>query len=137
VIAEKILLVLSKYQTETFDNFTGRPEVTQDGIASALGITRAHAAVSLKPLVANGLVHRYLSHCGGSRGVRRACYRLEPIGIKQVDLIRSWAEREGVAVDVTPSKRAIRESEKQEIRNWIKTTRYRLDEIEKKIDLFE
>jgi len=112
IVAEKILLVLSKYQTETFDNFSGRPEVTQDGIAAALGITRAHAAIALKPLVANGLVHRYLSHCSGSRGIRRACYRLEPVGIRQVDVVRSWAEREGVVVDFAPSKRALRNSER-------------------------
>ena len=52
-------------------------DATQDGIAAAVGIGRAHAALELKRLEAKGLVEDLRAHVRGG-GVRRKVYRSLP-----------------------------------------------------------
>lgn len=49
-------------------------DATQDGIAAAVGIRRAHVAFELKRLEAKGLVEDLLAHVNGGK-VRRKVYR--------------------------------------------------------------
>ncbi len=52
-------------------------EATQDGIAQALGISRAHAALELKRLLARGLAEVTHAHVRDGKLVRKV-YRVNP-----------------------------------------------------------
>jgi hypothetical protein len=58
---------------EQFDAWP--PEATQDGIAAALDLTRAHVALELKRLMAKGDVEQLIAHVTGGKN-RRRVYRI-------------------------------------------------------------
>ncbi len=64
-------------------DFVAPPELTQDGIAAALGITRPHASLVLKKLVSDGFVEARILHIRGGRR-RRTAYILSPSGFQVV-----------------------------------------------------
>jgi DNA-binding transcriptional regulator GbsR (MarR family) len=64
-------------------DFVAPPELTQDGISAALGITRPHASLVLKKLVSDGFVEARLVHIRGGRR-RRTAYILSPSGYQVV-----------------------------------------------------
>ncbi len=53
------------------------PEATQDGIASAVGISRAHVSLELTKLVARGRVLALRAHVLNKRSVRRVYRAVE------------------------------------------------------------
>ena len=63
--------------------FVSPPELTQDGIAAALGITRPHASLVLKKLVEDGFVEPRLLHIRGRRR-RKTAYVISPQGVQAV-----------------------------------------------------
>jgi hypothetical protein len=67
-------------------------EVTQDGIARAVGISRAHAALEVKRLGGLGRVLQRLAHVRGSRN-RRKVYFLTGAGLARVAELRERAFR--------------------------------------------
>jgi len=97
-VGERILLHLSqfsKYQDEYDVPF----DVSQDGIASALRISRAHAAIELKKLKESDDVAERLAHIRKGKN-RRKVYFLSQRGEEKARRIREFAEKEGI--DVKP-----------------------------------
>ena len=78
----RALLHLKQYNPEKCD-FVAPFDLTQDGIADALGITRPHASLVLKKLVQDGFAEKRLLHIrGGHR--RRHAYVISQTGVKVV-----------------------------------------------------
>ena len=97
-VGERIILHLaqfSKYQDEYDVPF----DVSQDGIASALRISRAHAAIELKKLRDGDDIVERLAHIRKGRN-RRKVYFLTMRGVDKARRIRDFAEKEGI--DVRP-----------------------------------
>lgn len=70
-VKERILLHLLKYPSEGPEVGYSAPfALTQDGIAGAVGITRAHASMGLKEMGEMGTVTRQKAHVKGSRSKR-------------------------------------------------------------------
>jgi len=97
-VGERIMLHLarfSKYQ----DDYDVPLDVSQDGISSALRISRAHAAIELKKLKNGEDVTERLAHIRKGKN-RRKVYFLTMRGEEKAKRISEYAEREGI--DVRP-----------------------------------
>jgi hypothetical protein len=70
---------LAKYRPEDVEH-SAPWELTQDGIAEALEISRAHAALLLKRMAERGLTESSLAYIQG-RKRRRLAYRLTHFGL--------------------------------------------------------
>jgi DNA-binding MarR family transcriptional regulator len=60
-------------------------ETTQDGIAEAIGMGRAHVSIELKRLEEKGLVYHLRRHAyrdGCLNRQLRKCYKLNPTGVR-------------------------------------------------------
>ena len=77
-IGERIVVHLSQYRRQG-DAYVAPPEMSQGGIATALGISRAHAAIELKRAREAGRVEVRMAHVTGAP-TRRKVYRLTPKG---------------------------------------------------------
>lgn len=97
-IAERIILYLSNY-SKFQEDYDVPPDVSQDGIASALRISRAHAAIELKKLKESEEVSERLAHIRRGK-TRRKVYFLTVKGEERAREIRDYAEREGI--DIVP-----------------------------------
>ena len=76
-VGERILLHLSRYR---WTSAAAPFELTQDGIAQAIGRTRAHVAIELRKLVDQGLVDQPVSaHIVGGT-MKRLVYVMTPAG---------------------------------------------------------
>ncbi|MCU0860948.1 MAG: hypothetical protein MUE65_01350 [Methanomassiliicoccales archaeon] len=95
-VAERILLHISQYQ-RLKDSFDVPFDISQDGIAQALMISRAHVAVELKKLKESGEVVERLSHIKKGRNKRKV-YFLTDVGEQKASRIREFASREGIDV---------------------------------------
>ncbi len=95
-VGERIVLHLNqfaKYQ----EDFDVPIDVSQDGIASALRISRAHAAIELKKLKENGDVTERLAHIKRGK-TKRKVYFLSPKGSDRALKVKEFAEREGIEI---------------------------------------
>ncbi len=95
-VGERIVLHLnqfSKYQ----DDFDVPIDVSQDGIASALRISRAHAAIELKKLKEAGEVTERLAHIKRGK-TKRKVYFLSPKGSDRALKVKEFAEKEGIEI---------------------------------------
>ena len=99
-IGEKIILHLEKYiMINADDAFSAPWDLTQDGVATSLRISRAHACIELKKLkVADKVFEKHI-HIKGGR-TRRKSYFLTPLGMADAANIRKSAKEEGI--DVMP-----------------------------------
>ena len=88
-IGEQIMVHLSQYIRQQ-DNFVCPPGMSQGGIATSLGISRAHAAIELKRAMDAGRVTVRIAHVTGASS-RRKVYALTPRGKGIADAIRSRA----------------------------------------------
>jgi DNA-binding MarR family transcriptional regulator len=93
-IGERILLHLSQFSKYS-DNFDAPPEVSQDGIAEALRISRAHAAIELKKLKEFEEVSERLSHIRHGP-TKRKVYFLTDKGESRAKNLRDYVAREGI-----------------------------------------
>ncbi len=98
-VAERILLHISQQQRFK-DSYDVPFDVSQDGIAQALLISRAHAAVELKKLRETGEVEERLAHIKKGKNKRKV-YFLTSAGEEKSAKIRRFAEEQGI--DVGPS----------------------------------
>ena len=98
-ISERIVLHLSRYDLQNDDLYNIPWDLTQDGIASSLRISRAHSSIELKKLRANGKVVERQTHIKGG-GVKRKSYMLTPAGMEEAKRLKSVAEKEGI--DIMP-----------------------------------
>lgn len=95
-VGERILLHLARF-SKFQENYDVPPDVSQDGIASALRISRAHAAIELKKLKENSEVNERLAHIKGGKS-RRKVYFLTPDGEERARQVREYAEKEGIEI---------------------------------------
>lgn len=77
------------------DSYEVPPEMTQDGIGSALGISRAHVALELKRLRAAGKVEERMAHVATAK-TRRKVYVLTPAGQELARRMREHARTHAV-----------------------------------------
>jgi len=97
-VGERIVLHLAQY-SKYIDSYDAPLDVSQDGIAAALRISRAHAAIELKKLKDGGEVIEKLVHIKRGK-TKRKVYFLTPPGEERARLIRQFAESEGI--DIQP-----------------------------------
>ena len=97
-VGERIIFHLSQY-TKYHDSYDVPIDISQDGIAAALRISRAHAALELKKLKDSKDVAERLSHIKKGRTKRKA-YFLTPQGEKKAKEIMQYADVN--AIDLTP-----------------------------------
>ena len=95
-VGERIVLHLGQY-SKYLDSFDAPLDVSQDGIAAALRISRAHAAIELKKLKENGEVLEKLVHIKRGK-TKRKVYFLTPAGEERASKVRQFAESEGIEV---------------------------------------
>ena len=88
-IGEQIIVHLSQYVRRQ-DDFVCPPGMSQGGIATSLGISRAHAAIELRRAMDAGRVTRRIAHVTGEPS-RRKVYALTPQGRLIADSVRSRA----------------------------------------------
>lgn len=86
-VGERILVHLAGY-LRFLDAYECPAEMTQDGIAAGLGLSRAHVALELKRLRSGGRVEERMAHVASAR-TRRKVYVLTPSG---QDLARRMKE---------------------------------------------
>ena len=95
-IGERIILHLAQY-SKFKDDFDAPIDVSQDGIAEALRISRAHAAIELKKLKESTLVEERIAHI--RRGTtKRKVYYLNKAGEDKANSLRAYADREGIQI---------------------------------------
>jgi len=70
------------------DDFLAPYESTQEGIAKAVNITRAHASIELQRLGERGFVECLMRHINGLP-TRRRTYRLTPQGYARVERLNA------------------------------------------------
>jgi len=99
-INERILLHLSRYdRVDPGDVYNIPWDLTQDGIATSLRISRAHASIELKKLKMAGKISENHAHIKGGKAKRKS-YVLTPLGLSGAKKIRDFAEEEGI--DIMP-----------------------------------
>jgi DNA-binding transcriptional ArsR family regulator len=97
-VRERILLHLSRFPQTPADTFNIPFDLTQDGIATVLGISRAHASLELKKLKEMGMVDDWRARVKGT-GNKRIVYCLLPDGIREADLLWKRFEESGITVE--------------------------------------
>ena len=98
-VKQRILLHLARFPGYfPGDDYTIPFDLTQDGIASVVGITRAHASIDLKKLSETGYVIGWQAHLKGSRS-KRYVYALQPKGTAEAESLREEIENAGMTVD--------------------------------------
>ena len=98
-IRERTILHLNRFPNMNPNEIFNVPfDLTQDGIASVLGISRAHASLELKKLKENGKVDDWLAHIKGAGSKRKAYYLLSD-GVAEAELLKKRFESSGVLID--------------------------------------
>ncbi len=95
-VGERIAVHLSQY-LRVQDEYVVPTGMSQEGIATSLRISRAHAAIELKRAMAAGRVEMRVGHVAG-RGSRRKIYRLTSRGEGLARAVRERAFRRTVEV---------------------------------------
>jgi len=95
-VGERVLVHLAGF-ARFGDAYECPKEMTQDGIAAALGISRAHTALELKRLRSSGKVEERMAHVEGAR-TRRKVYVLLPAGQEIARRMREHARTKRVSL---------------------------------------
>lgn len=97
-VADRILLHLMGFNLRA-GSICVPFDLTQDGIATILGITRAHASVELKKLDAGGYLEVWKSHLPGC-ATRRLSYVLSPTGVKRASALADMLREHRITPDM-------------------------------------
>ena len=98
-VRERALLHLNRFPNMNPSEIFNVPfDLTQDGIASVLGISRAHASLELKKLKESGKVDDWLAHIKGAGSKRKAYYLLSD-GASEADMLKKRFETSGMVID--------------------------------------
>ncbi len=95
-VGERIVLHLVQYQ-KLIDNYDVPIDISQDGIAASLRISRAHAAIELKKLRGSGEVIEKLAHIKRGK-TKRKVYFLSITGEQKAVRIKQYASNEGIDI---------------------------------------
>lgn len=97
-VGQKVVMHLSRFKRMESDNIYNIPwDVTQDGIAAALRISRAHASIELKKLREAGKVEEKLAHIKNGK-VKRKAYLLTQLGFDDAASIEEFARKEKIDI---------------------------------------
>ncbi|MGN1044856.1 MAG: tetratricopeptide repeat protein [Candidatus Methanomethylophilaceae archaeon] len=97
-VGERLLLHLYRYRDLDQNEIYNIPwELTQDGIATTLRISRAHASIELKKLKGKDRVTEYQAHVKGGK-VKRYVYYLNANGLAAAYEVQRKADEAGVDV---------------------------------------
>jgi len=94
-VQDAALLHLNRYSSATPDIYNMPFEATQDGIATALGISRAHASIELKKLIGKKQVGSIIAHTPQS-SKKRIAYYMEQCGKSAVPKINEYMRRNNI-----------------------------------------
>jgi ATP/maltotriose-dependent transcriptional regulator MalT/DNA-binding MarR family transcriptional regulator len=108
-VGERILVHLSGFLRHA-DAYECPPEMTQDGIADALGISRAHVALELKRLRTTNRVQERMAHVANAK-VRRKVYALTTAGQEIARKMREHARSRTVTLSASDGAREVRGEE--------------------------
>jgi hypothetical protein len=98
-IGQKIILHLDRFKSiDPNEKFNIPWDLTQDGIAASLRISRAHASIELKKLRENGKVVERQTHIKGGK-VQRKSYTLSSMGDNDARNIKEYAAKNGIDID--------------------------------------
>ena len=108
-VGERVIVHLSGFLRHA-DAYECPAEMTQDGIAEALGISRAHVALELKRLRTAGRVQERMAHVAAAK-VRRKVYALTPSGQEIARRMREHARLRTVILSSRDGTREVRGEE--------------------------
>ena len=95
-VKQKALIFLNKYRTlDSSDVYNTPWELTQDGVANALCISRAHACIVLNQLKGEDMVEEKITHIKNGK-IRRKSYFILPAGMETAAELLKTAEKEGI-----------------------------------------
>ena len=95
-VKQKALIFLNKYKSLDPSDIYNTPwELTQDGVANALCISRAHACIVLKQLKNEDMVEEKITHIRNGK-VRRKSYFIMPAGMEEASDLLRIAEKENI-----------------------------------------
>lgn len=106
-VGQRVIVHLENYTQNKIDYYNMPWEITQDGIASALRITRAHASIELKKLKVAGKCEERQVHVKGVKMIRKV-YQLTPLGREEFNKIKNIAAENNIDLE----KLMIHESER-------------------------
>ncbi|MCK9323611.1 MAG: hypothetical protein M0P07_06660 [Candidatus Methanomethylophilaceae archaeon] len=96
---ERLILHLSRFPgIDSSISYNVPFDLTQDGIASVLGISRAHACIELKKLEELNMVGSWSTHVKTAGSKRKAYYLLSK-GWSESETLKTKLESTGVAID--------------------------------------
>jgi len=98
-IGERIVIHLSRYDLLNDDPYNIPWDLTQDGIAASLRISRAHSSIELKKLREAGKAEERQTHIKGGK-IKRKSYTLTASGREDARRLMEFAEKEGI--DIMP-----------------------------------
>ena len=95
-VKQKALIFLNKYKSlDTTDIYNTPWELTQDGVANALCISRAHACIVLNQLKSEEMVEEKITHIKNGK-IRRKSYFILPAGMEEASDLLKTAEKENI-----------------------------------------
>ncbi|MCQ2070788.1 MAG: hypothetical protein MJZ68_06635 [archaeon] len=98
-VKDRILLHLSRFKnTEIGQEYNVPFDITQDGIGMVVGISRAHASLSLKQLIDKGMVVCWQAHMKGQKG-KRLVYGIASNGAEKVQEIEKELAKAGITTE--------------------------------------
>ena len=104
-VGERILVHLSGFLRHA-DSYECPVEMTQDGIANALSLSRAHVALELKRLKSTGKVQERMAHVANARS-RRKVYELTPAGQEISRRMREHARARTIELSAPGGRRTV------------------------------
>ena len=95
-VKQKALIFLNKYKSlDSTDIYNTPWELTQDGVANALCISRAHACIVLNQLKSEDMVEEKITHIRNGK-IRRKSYFILPSGMEAANELLKTAEKENI-----------------------------------------
>src|SRR3989454_3985091 len=104
-VGERFLVHLSGFLRHV-DAYECPVEMTQDGIAAALSLSRAHVALELKRLKTTGRVEERMAHVANARS-RRKVYELTPAGQEVARRMREHARSRSLQLAAPEGRREV------------------------------
>jgi len=136
-VGERILLHLRGFQGQ-MNNVTAPPEVTQDGIAEVLHVTRSHTSCELKVLIVSGQVLEHVRHVPGGK-ISRKVYSLSDSGLKRAQELEVYlaSHRIDIATLNRPTVKASRSCMIEELRVDLRTMKEKAEKMELRLKALE
>ena len=105
-VKQKALIYLNRYRSIDSNNIYNIPwELTQDGVANALCISRAHASIVLNQLRDEDLAIDRITHVKNGKSKRKS-YFITPLGIEEAAKLIDLAAKNNIDISmITESKR--------------------------------